>query len=222
MKRIFFASLLLITVTAATAQREDKEEKTGGFKKENLFTGGDFTASFYSGGTVLGISPYFGYSLNKIIDAGVAMNFTYTGERQYSGDKYRQYVYGPGVFARIFPIKMLFLQGSFEHNFINVNFTPANSGVKQKYNVEANSLLIGGGYASGRQGVGGSPFFYFSIMVDITKDINSPYVEQLQDGSLRAQPIIKAGVQVPLFQGGNGGSRRENRDNGNRRRSRFD
>ncbi|MEI9957538.1 MAG: hypothetical protein WDM90_14865 [Ferruginibacter sp.] len=171
---------------------------------------------------MLGLSPSFGYSINKFIDAGVAMNFTYTGERQYSGDKYRQYVYGPGVFTRIYPVKFLFLQGGFEHNFINVNFTPAFTGIKQKYNVEANSVLLGGGYASGREGVGGAPFFYFSIMVDVTKDINSPYVEQLQDGSLRAQPIIKAGIQVPLFQGGNGGRRRENRDNGSRRRSRFD
>ena len=213
MKRIFFASLLLITVTAATAQKEDKVERTGGFKKENFFTGGDFTASFYSGGSVLGLSPSFGYSINKIVDAGVTMNFTYTGERQYSGDKYRQYVYGPGVFARIYPIKMLFLQGSFEHNFVDVNYTPAYSGTKQKYRVEANSVLIGGGYASGRQGVGGYPFLYFSILVDVTKDINSPYVEQLADGSLRAQPIIKAGVQVPLFQGGN---------NRRHRRSRYD
>ncbi|MEI9957539.1 MAG: hypothetical protein WDM90_14870 [Ferruginibacter sp.] len=36
MKRIFFASLLLITVTAATAQREDKEEKTGALKKKTF------------------------------------------------------------------------------------------------------------------------------------------------------------------------------------------
>lgn len=198
MKKIILAALLLTNVITVFAQEEKQAEKKNGFKKENLFTGGSVIASFYSGGTVLGISPSFGYSINKIIDAGVVVNFTYTGERAYSGDKYRQYVYGPGVFARIYPINMLFVQGTFEHNFISITKKPAYGGPNQKYKVDANSFLIGGGYCSGREGVG-SMFYYFSIMVDVIKDINSPYVVQLQDGSLTAQPIIKAGLQVPLF-----------------------
>ena len=208
MKKIIFAVLLLTVVITVFAQEEENEEKKKGFKKENLFTGGSITASFYSGGTVLGISPTFGYSINKIIDAGVIVNFTYTGERAYTGDKYRQFVYGPGVYARIYPINMLFVQGTFEHNFTSVTYKPAYGGPTQKYKTDANSILIGGGYCSGRQGVG-TMFYYFSIMVDVLKNINSPYVEQLQDGSLRAQPIIKAGLQIPLFQGG-GNNRRRN------------
>ena len=210
MKKIIFAALLLTSISTAFAQKEETEEKRGGFKKENLFTGGSITAAFYSGGTVLGISPTFGYSINKIIDAGINLNFTYTGQRTYSGDKYRQYVYGPGVFARIFPLRMIFVQGTFEHNFISVRHTPPYGLPTEKSQVDANSVLIGGGYCSGREGVG-STFFYFSVMVDITKDINSPYVEQLQDGSLRAQPIIKAGIQVPLFQEGAGNRHGSNR-----------
>lgn len=206
MKKIIFALLFLtnvITVFAQTEEEKDKEKeapKKHAFKKENLFTGGSITASFYSGGTVLGISPTFGYSINKIIDAGLVMNFTYTGERAYSGDKYRQFVYGPGVFTRIYPINEIFVQGTFEHNFTSVTYKPAYGGASQKYKADANSLLVGAGYCSGRDGVG-STFYYFSIMVDVTKDINSPYVEMLQDGSLRAQPIIRAGIQVGLFQG---------------------
>ena len=199
MKKIIFAALLLANVITVFAQDEEKEQKKRGSTEHGLFTGGSVAASFYSGGTVLGISPAFGYSLNKIIDAGVIMNFTYTGQRDYTGDKYRQFVYGPGVFARIYPINMLFVQGTFEHNFTSLNYKPAYGLPGQKYKVDANSLLVGAGYCSGREGVG-DMFYYFSIMFDVLKNINSPYVEQLQDGSLRAQPIIKAGVQVPLFQ----------------------
>jgi hypothetical protein len=201
MKKIIFAALLLSTVITAHAQDEEKETKKHSFKKENLFTGGGITASFYSGGTVLGISPVFGYSINKIIDAGAILNFTYSGETEYSGDKYRQYVYGPGVFTRIYPVKFLFVQGTFEHNFISTTFKPSYGGPDEKYKVDANSLLVGGGYCSGREGEA-SVFYYLSVMVDVTKNKNSPYVELLQNGSYRALPIIKAGLQVPLFQGG--------------------
>ncbi|MBP6024154.1 hypothetical protein [Ferruginibacter sp.] len=202
MKKLVGVIIMMVMAVSLQAQQEETETKTKGFKKENLFTGGSITASFYSGGTVLGISPCFGYSINKIIDAGVLVNFTYTGQRDYSGDKYRQLVYGPGVFARIYPVNMLFVQGTFEHNFTSITYKPAYNGPIEKYKVDANSLLVGAGYCSGREGVG-TMFYYLSIMFDVTKDINSPYVEQLQDGSLRAQPIIKAGLQVPLFQGRN-------------------
>jgi hypothetical protein len=206
MKKIMFALLLLPAAIAVHAQ--DEETKSHGFKKENLFTGGGVTVSFYSGGTVLGISPVFGYSINRFVDAGTIMNFTYSGITEYSGDKYRQYVYGPGAFARIYPVRFLFIQGTFEHNFISETFKPGYGGPTEKYKVDANSLLVGGGYCSGREDAG-SVFYYLSIMVDVTKNKNSPYVELLQNGSYRALPIIKAGLQVPLFQGG---GRRHRRD----------
>ncbi len=207
MKKIIFAALLLFIAFAVNAQDEEKETKKPIFKKENLFTGGGVTVSFYSGGTVLGISPVFGYSINRFVDAGAIMNFTYTGITEYSGDKYRQYVYGPGVFARIYPVKFLFVQGTFEHNFISETFKPSYGGPTEKYKVDANSLLVGGGYCSGRDEAG-AVFYYLSIMVDVIKDHNSPYVELLQNGSYRALPIIKAGLQVPLFQGGGNNHRR--------------
>ena len=209
MKKIIFAVLFITSVCTVFAQDEEKEKvkKEHAFKKENLFTGGSVTAAFYSGGTILGISPTFGYSINKIIDAGIVINFTYTGEKAYSGDKYRQYVYGPGLFTRIYPIQEIFIQGTFEHNFTSVTHKLPYGAPTEKYMTDANSLLVGAGYCSGREGVG-STFYYFSVMFDVTKDINSPYVEILQDGSLRAQPILRAGVQVALFQGGGNGNHR--------------
>jgi hypothetical protein len=206
MKKFIVTAIVFAITFSALAQDEEEEVKKKGFKKENLFTGGSVTASFYSGGTVLGLSPTFGYSINKFIDAGIVLNFTYTGERAFSGDKYRQFVYGPGAFARIYPVNMIFIQGMFEHNFISQTFKPASGGASQKFNAEANSFLAGAGYCNGREGTG-STFFYISIMVDLIRDINSPYLAVLQNGDLAAQPVFRAGIQIPLFQGG--GRRRE-------------
>ena len=76
---LFIASIFSISLKA----QDEKEEKDKGFKKENLFTGGTVTASFYNGVTVLGISPLFGYKIANWTDAGLVFNLTYTGVRDY-------------------------------------------------------------------------------------------------------------------------------------------
>ena len=202
MKKISMIILLASIVFTSKAQEETKEgeeEKTRGFKKENLFTGGSLTASFFNGATVLGISPYFGYSVNKYLDVAVSMNFTYTSQRDYAeyGDKLRQTVYGPGAFVRLYPVRFLFAQAQYEHNFIRYKYIPANNGsyLPQTETIDANSLLVGGGYTSGREGTGSS-FYYVSILWDITKVAESPYVDNLQ----RPIPIIRAGYNIALFQ----------------------
>src|SRR6266498_2242707 len=141
-------SILLLTILAIVALKlsaqDEKEEKDKGFKKENLFTGGSITASFFTGGTILGANPVFGYQLANWVDAGVAFNYTYQGRRDYIyvDDKLRQNVFGPGVFTRLYPFRFLFLQGQFEHNFTSVKYTyPYGLVVKDK--TDANSMLVG-------------------------------------------------------------------------------
>lgn len=199
----FMAVLIFVSATyIANAQDEEKEssERKGGFKKENLFVGGDFTLAFSNGYTVLGASPYFGYSINKYIDVAASFNYIYTSQRDILvyGDKARQTQFGPGAFVRIFPVKFLFAQAQFEHNFIKVKYLPANnSGYPSSTDrVDANSLLLGIGYAGGREEDNKS-FYYFSISWDVIRNPNSPYV----DGLGRAVPIIRAGYNIALFQG---------------------
>ena len=202
MKKLVLTALIFAMSLAVFAQYEkDKDEtKQKGFKKENFFTGGSLTASFFSGGTVLGITPYFGYSINKFVDVAVSANFNYTSQRDYQvyGDKVRQTVYGPGAFVRLYPVKFLFAQAQYEHNFIKFKYIPAqNSGYTESTEkIDANSLLVGGGYCSGREGVGDMNYF-FSILWDVSKVAESPYV----DGLGRNFPVIRAGIQIPLFQG---------------------
>ncbi|WP_008585765.1 hypothetical protein [Niabella soli] len=220
MKKLFcVASLLSCMLLAGLPSRAQDDSITvrngneinpyqeKGFKKERLFTGGGVTASFYSGGTVLGVSPVLGYTFNRYFDGGIVLNYVYTGTRdvyEYN-DKLRQHVYGPGVFARAFPIDFLFVQAQFEENFTSVRYTPAtNNNVNPgKYNANAPSLLLGGGYSTGRAN-GSSTFFYVSIMADVLKNRNSPYVDVTYgpngEERIRILPIVRAGINVGLFQ----------------------
>jgi hypothetical protein len=200
-KLVLTAMIFTVSLTLFAQYEKDKDEtKQKGFKKENFFTGGSLTASFFSGGTVLGITPYFGYSINKFADVAVSANFNYTSQRDYQvyGDKVRQTVYGPGAFVRLYPVKFIFAQAQYEHNFIKFKYLPAqNSGYTESTEkMDANSLLVGGGYCSGREGVG-DMYYFFSILWDVSKVAESPYV----DGLGRNFPVIRAGLQIPLFQG---------------------
>ncbi|MBL0132548.1 MAG: hypothetical protein IPP79_00340 [Chitinophagaceae bacterium] len=62
-------------------------------------------------------------------------------------------------------------------------------------------MLVGGGYASGRAPQGNSPFFYMSVLWDVSDNKTSPY----KDAYGRSIPIIRAGFNIPLFQGGGRG-----------------
>src|ERR1051326_8517903 len=220
MKRfIFFVAILMAWGVQLSAQ-DEKQESDKGFKKENLFTGGSVSGSFFTGGTILGASPMLGYRLADWADAGIVFNYTYKGRRDYIyfNDKLRQHVFGPGVFARLYPVRFLFVQGQLEHNFTNLTYTDPG-GFKTKDKTDANSLLVGAGIAEGRQR-GSNTFFYLSLLFDVLTNPNSPYVNNVYDGSVLVRtdivPIVRAGVNVALFQGGKG-RYNEERDNGHRR-----
>jgi len=202
--------LFCICITAISVWAQDEgEESEKGFKQENLFTGGSITLSFFNGQTIIGANPVFGYQLAKWVDAGISLNFLYNGSRDYYefDDKINQTVIGPGVFTRLYPLKFLFVQGQFEHNFNTLKYIPAPGSLRpeDKVKVDANTLLLGGGFAQGRQ-PGSNSFFYFSVLVDVLKNVNSPYVNVDYDpvtGKQRVTmvPIIRAGVNIGLFQG---------------------
>jgi hypothetical protein len=207
MKKLLISSLIFsLLITTVIAQ--DEEEKTGGFKKENLFTGGSVTLSFFNQQTVLGANPIFGYKLADWVDAGLAFNFLYNGARDYSqfDDKIRQTVYGPGAFLRLYPARFLFIQGQFEHNFSKLKYIYPGGSPTETSRAEANSLLLGAGIAQGRER-GSTTFYYISLLFDVLKNINSPYVDVSYNPNNPSQqrvsmaPIIRAGINIGLFQG---------------------
>lgn len=197
-KPIAVLLLFLLSCTGLLAQNE--EEKKGGFKKENLFTGGSVSLAFYNNTFLVGATPVLGYSITNWSDLGLVINYNYTSYRDYNfvfNDKLRQSVYGGGGFVKLYPVRFLFAQAQYEYNFIRQKFIP-NTGPSQTLKAEAGSFLIGGGYTTGRYGRGGQPFFYLAVLFDVSNNTNSPYT----DAYGRTIPIIRGGLQVPLFQGG--------------------
>ena len=200
MKKGMLALLLICVCSMAFAQEnEETDEKEKFFKKENLFTGGNLTLSFGRQYTALGIGPYFGYSLNKYVDVAATVNVNYNSQRDniYLDDRFRQTTIGPGAFARIYPLRFVFAQVQYEHNFIKQKYIYPSTFVdpSEIKKVDLNSVLIGAGYAGGRDKYNKS-FFYFSVMWDVSRLQNSPYTDNLN----RAVPIIRAGYHFALFQ----------------------
>lgn len=207
MKKFVIVFALISSFYTVRAQDEEKGsgEKSGGFKKENLFTGGGAIVSVGSYTTLLGASPVLGYSITKWLDAGVVFNFNYASARYvYSNGivsdvKSRQTILGPGIFARVYPLKFLFVNMQAEQNYTtDKTIIPNTPTVKDKY--AATSLLLGVGYAGGRQGIG-DMYYYVSINADFSGNINSPYVGISESGKAVITPIFKAGLHIPLFQG---------------------
>lgn len=197
-KTLLILSLLCAAICSFAQKDEEKEKKTF---KENLFTGGSVSLAFYNNTFLVGASPVFGYSLTNWIDAGVVVNYNYTSYRDVNefNDRLRQTVYGAGVFTKIYPVRFLFAQAQVERNTIRQKYKPAPGSffTQQTIKGSGNSLLVGGGYTSGRQGRGGGPFYYLAVLFDVSGDDMSPYT----DAYGRSIPIIRAGLQVPLFQG---------------------
>lgn len=219
MKNILMVVLFLNLSVNLFAQETEMEKadndegsEKGGFKKENLFTGGGIQLSFSGSSFVAGASPVLGYSINRWIDAGIVVNFTYytnrhvtyydnyTGQYFTSDDKLKQTIFGPGVFLKVYPAKFLFVQAQAEINYTTQKLIFSNGAPEEKNKYSAPSLLVGAGYSGGREGIG-SFFYHISIMFDVLRDRNSPYVEEISNGKVNVLPIVRAGIQVPLFQG---------------------
>ena len=193
--RIFLlATCSLLLATDLNAQ--DESEKRNKYDPENWFTGGSVSVGLGNGSFNVGLHPHYGYTVAKWIDfAGVA-TFEYQSQRDGYNNKYRTTIYGLAVFTRIFPVHFIFLQAQPEYNFITQKFIPfTGTGGTVKTNLHAPSVLVGGGYTTSRSDK--NSFTYLSILVDVVKNINSPYV----DGYGNLLPIFRAGVNIGLNRG---------------------
>jgi hypothetical protein len=188
--------ILLIALLAASLRSvaQDDEEKKKGYDPTNVFTGGSVSLSLSGGyyrSFLAGIHPHLGYTFAKWIDAAAVLNFEYYSQRDEFNNKYHNTTYGIGAFTRIYPVHFLFIQAEPEYNFIALKYIP-NGSPSQKSNVSAPSLLLGAGYISSRSDK--NSFTYLSLLFDVIKDINSPYV----DGYGNILPVIRAGINIGL------------------------
>lgn len=204
-KGILLATVLLVGATLFAQDEERNADEKKGFKKENLFSGGGITLGLGFGNTVstfsIGGSPVLGYNITPWWDAGIVANYVYTSYnyKNYSPSyKVKVSTYGGGAFTKIYPFRFIYLQAQYEHNF-NRQRVVYGSGNSTLSKSEANSFLIGGGYAGTRDPYFKRPFFYIGVMADVSGDVNSPYVNAYGN----AVPMIWTGLQIPLFQGNN-------------------
>ena len=204
-KKVVFALFLWMIALSSYAQDRmpgrvntytDEGDGTG-FRKENLFIGGSLGLGFGSYNFNVGVNPEIGYSLNRWLDVGAVVNFSYSSERADPNYYYnpnvssKQFVYGGGVFGRAYVLPFLFLTAQPEFNWTNVTQTDESSAVKYSYNANAPSLLLGLGY--GRRVVGESGF-YIALMFDAISNKNSPY----NDAFGHPLPVLRAGFDFYL------------------------
>jgi hypothetical protein len=166
------------------------------FNKDNIFVGGSLALGFGSYSFNIGGTPEIGYSFNEWFDAGLAFNINYQSIRAdpYYNNNVRQrsFNYGGGPFLRVFPMKQFFVQGQFEKNWINYNYTNMNSGGgSSTFNTQSSSFLAGIGFT---QRIVGQSSFYTVLMMDLMTDRYSPY----RDYNNAAIPIIRAGFTFYL------------------------
>ena len=183
MKKALVLVLLLSTSLLSFAQYEKDEEKDKGFKRDQLFIGSGINLGFFNG-FIVGLNPEVGYSLNRFIDVGIGANVNLiTQNDQNSPTTYRQWTFGGGPFVRIWPVNMLFIGGQFEYNSIRYS-VKSGGDIVYKENRTAPSILVGAGY--GNRTIGGNQF-YTSVMVDVLRNPNSPYIDSYN----RLQPVLR-------------------------------
>jgi len=196
---IFIASVISVHTNAQGGEEKEKVPF-----KQNLFTGGTISLAFYSNTFLVGGSPVLGYSITNWADLGIVINYNYTVYRDYRvfDDRLKQQNFGGGPFVKLYPLRFIFAQAQYEYNFLRLKYIPPpNSGSpEEKDGLEAKSFLVGGGYTTGRMGRGGAPHYYLAILFDVLHEPGSPYT----DAYGRSIPIIRGGVQIPLFQGSGG------------------
>ena len=165
-----------------------------------IFVGGNLVIGGGSGSFQLGINPEIYKRVNDYVDMGAATNLFFqsynpTLSNGLVGASSRSFQLGVGAFTRIWPIDKFFIQIQPEYNYTWSRFKDrgtegVNAGASRSIRFGAESLLAGIGYGSRTE----NGMTYFSLMIDLLKNPNSPY----RDGYNRAEPIIRAGVAFPI------------------------
>lgn len=187
MKKSLLFFIILVRSLVAVAQEEEVMER--GFMKERLFIGASLNVGF-SQGWILGLNPEVGYSLNNFLDVGIGTNVNYVTQNFGQGVSYRFLALGGGPYLRGWIINQFFVTGQFEYN--RISETLRGTAVPEKSIYTAPSLLVGAGWGS-RQ-VGNTQFFT-SIMVDLLRNPNSPYVDRQTNTLL---PVFRTGFMFYL------------------------
>ena len=192
MKKIVFLLLSCLAGLHSFGQSQG-EDMHKGFSRANLFFGSGLNLGIADRSFNIGLNPELGFSLNRIIDVGMAVNCNYylQNASDFSSIRFQNINYGVGVFTRIWPVNFLFLQIQPEFNWIHSSQKNVNTQQTVKYNFSSESVLIGIGYGTR---IPGSRISYASFMIDALQNPNSPYRDQFNDPF----PVFRAGFGIYL------------------------
>ena len=165
-----------------------------------FFIGGNLVIGGGAGSFQIGLNPEIYKRVNDYVDMGAATNlffqsFNPTISNGLAGISSRSFQLGAGAFTRIWPLEKFFIQVQPEYNYTWSRFKDrgtegVNAGASRSISFGAESLLAGIGYGTRSE----NGMTYFSVMIDLLKNPNSPY----RDAFNRADPIIRAGFAFPI------------------------
>lgn len=200
MKKKFIYIILIALSNSITVHAQEVIKTMPSMNVNPIFIGGNLVIGGGAGSFQLGLNPEIYKRVNDYVDIGAATNlffqsFNPTIGNGLSGVSSRSFQFGAGAFTRIWPLEKFFIQVQPEYNYTWSRFKDRgtegiNSGASRSIRFGAESLLAGIGYGTRSE----NGMTYFSVMVDLFKNQNSPY----RDGFNRADPIIRAGFAFPI------------------------
>jgi len=196
-----FIYLVLFTLSISLNLKAQEVIKTMPAINDNpVFIGGNLVIGGGAGSFQLGLNPEIYKRVNNYVDIGAAINlffqsFNPTISNGLAGISSRSFQLGAGAFTRIWPLEKFFIQVQPEYNYTWSRFKDRgtegiNAGASRSISFGAESLLAGIGYGTRTD----NGMTYFSVMIDLLKNPNSPY----RDGFNRADPIIRAGFAFSI------------------------
>lgn len=186
-KILVLVSLFCISFSAH-AQDERETIGNGKFKQENIFLGSSLNLGLAGRSFNIGINPEIGYSVAKWLDGGLSFNVNYFSQSasDFSVYRYRNFNFGGGPFLRVWPVSFLHLQVQPEYNWTRSNVKNMQTNQEGTNHYSTASLLVGVGYGTR---LIGQHYSYFTLMIDVLQNFNSPYRDQYND----PVPVVRAG-----------------------------
>jgi len=201
MKKKFVYLILFALCNSITVNAQEVVETMPSLNVNPIFIGGNLVIGGGAGSFQLGLNPEMYKRVNDYVDIGAATNlffqsFNPTISNGLPGVSSRSFQLGAGAFTRIWPLEKFFIQIQPEYNYTWSRFKDRgtegiNAGASRSIRFGAESLLAGIGYGTRSE----NGMTYFSVMIDLLKNPNSPY----RDGYNRADPIIRAGFAFPIL-----------------------
>lgn len=152
----------------------NQEEPKKGFDPSRLVFGGMLGASF-GNYTFVNVSPQVGYMFNQYITAGAGISYLYNSYTYSNGDKENYNFAGLNLFARVFPVRFLYISAQPEMNYSWGKYKFGSYTNAPDYSLGSEwvpAVLVGGGVVLSPNGRGG---MLVGIQYDLIQNSRSPY-----------------------------------------------